>query len=104
APTLDHYGLLLSAVQELRTGSGALHGWGPGRREAVLAQLTAVLNRPEWRAVPEDRDSEVPSVRWRAGWARRARAQALRDPRVPTERLRVEVFERDPVDRGTIEV
>lgn len=104
APTLDHYGLLLSAVQELRTGTGALHGWGPGRREAVLARLTAVLNRPEWRAVPDDRDAEDPGVRWRAGWARRARAQALRDPRVPTERLRVEVFERDPVDRGTIEV
>lgn len=78
-PSLDHYALLLSAVQELRTGSGMVHDWGPGRRQAVLALLTAVLDRPEWQAVP-DRDGDDPGVRWRAGWARRARAQALYAP------------------------
>ncbi|WP_240799426.1 hypothetical protein [Streptomyces sp. A0958] len=31
-PTLDHYGLLVTAVQELRTGSCMLHDWGPAGR------------------------------------------------------------------------
>lgn len=108
-PTLDHYGLVLSAVQELRSGPGRLHDWGlpglpglAGRREAVIAALVAVLDRAEWRAVLE-RDGADAGARRRTAWARRARAQVARDPAGPAEGLRIEVAERDPVDPDTVE-
>lgn len=50
-PTLDHYGLLLSAAFDLHSGPSRLRDWGPGRREALLAELESVLRRPEWCAV-----------------------------------------------------
>lgn len=110
-PTLDHYALLLSAAQELSSGAGVLHDWGgPGRREAVVAELVAVLDRPEWRTVVDgerEREryegGEYGGVRRRAEWARRARRQLARGPAGPVEGLRVEVAERDPLEPGTVE-
>ncbi|MGQ4485303.1 hypothetical protein ACN6LM_000282 [Streptomyces sp. SAS_281] len=101
-PTLDHHALLLSAVQELSTGPAVLHDWGPGRREAALAELAAVLRRPEWRAVP-DGEGDEPVVRRRVAWVRRTRAQLLGAPRSPGARLRLAVHERDPGDPATVE-
>ncbi|MFI7366436.1 hypothetical protein ACIBO4_30255 [Streptomyces sp. NPDC050149] len=113
APTLDHYALLLSAAQELSSGAGALHDWGgPGRREAVVSELVAVLDRPEWRtAVDGDGDGdgvvggegESGGVRRRTEWARRARRQLTRGPAGPLKGLRIEVAERDPLEPGTVE-
>ncbi|WP_242441977.1 hypothetical protein [Streptomyces sp. CB02460] len=99
--TLDHHALLLSAVQELSTGPAVLHDWGPGRREAALSELTAVLGRPEWRVVPDV--GEDSGVRWRAAWVRRTRAQVLGASRSPGARLRIAVHERDPGDPATVE-
>lgn len=102
--TLDHHALLLSAVQELSTGPAVLHDWGTGRREAVLSELTAVLDRPEWRAVPDGAGDE-PGVRRRVAWVRRTRAQVLGAgaPQAPGARLRIAVHERDPGDPATVE-
>ncbi|PZT75601.1 hypothetical protein [Streptomyces sp. AC1-42W] len=122
APTLDHQALLLSALQELRTGPAMLHDWGPGRWEAALAELTAVLERPEWRALPAYEGEET-GVRRRLAWMRRTRAQVLRAPYEPAptavpsgppaatassspsgfSRLAIEICERDPDDPDTIE-
>ncbi|WP_330312949.1 hypothetical protein OHS17_17755 [Streptomyces sp. NBC_00523] len=101
-PTLDHHALLLSAVQELSTGPAVLHDWGPGRREAALSELTAVLRRPEWCVVP-DGEGDEPGVRWRAAWVRRTRAQVLGAPQEPGARLRIAVHERDPDEPGAVE-
>ncbi|TXS41981.1 hypothetical protein EAO72_15720 [Streptomyces sp. or43] len=102
-PTLDHYALLLSAAQELSSGTGVLHDWGgPGRREAVVAELVAVLDRPAWRTVV-DEEAEPGGVRRRTEWARRARRQLARGPAGPVEGLRIDVAERDPLDPGTVE-
>lgn len=101
-PTLDHHALLLSAVQELSTGPAALHDWGPGRREAALSELTAVLRRPEWCVVPDEQGDE-PGVRWRVAWVRRTRAQVLGAPQETGARLRIAVHERDPGDSGAVE-
>ncbi|MEU2025045.1 hypothetical protein ABZ565_23305 [Streptomyces sp. NPDC016469] len=101
-PTLDHHALLLSAVQELRTGPAVLHDWGPGQREAALSELTAVLHRPEWRAVPGGEGDDT-GVRRRVAWVRRTRAQVLGAPRSPGARLRIAVHERDPGDPATVE-
>lgn len=119
APTFDHYGLLLSAAQELVGGAGALHDWGgSGRREAAVAELVAVLDRPEWRTVADaDADGdgdgdgdgfglgegESGGVQRRIEWARRARRQLARGPAGPVEGLRIEVAERDPLEPGTVE-
>ncbi|WP_330239888.1 hypothetical protein [Streptomyces sp. NBC_00525] len=111
APTLDHHALLLSAAQELRTGPAMLHDWGPGRREAALAELTAVLERPEWRAFPAYEGEET-GVRRRLAWVRRTRAQVLRAPYGPAptaspsglSRLAIGICERDPDDPDTVEV
>lgn len=103
APTLDHYALLLSAAQELSSGAGVLHDWGgPGRREAVVSELLAVLDRPAWRTAV-DREGVPGSVRRRTEWARRARRQLARGPAGPVEGLRIEVAERDPLEPGTVE-
>ncbi|NEC69275.1 hypothetical protein G3I41_32535 [Streptomyces sp. SID9727] len=102
-PTLDHHALLLSAVQELSTGPAVLHDWGSGRREAALAELTAVLRRPEWRTVPDGEGDDDAGVRRRAAWVRRTRAQVLDPPRSPGARLRIAVHERDPGDPATVE-
>ncbi|TRV72907.1 hypothetical protein FKN01_28830 [Streptomyces sp. 130] len=101
--TLDHHALLLSAVQELSTGPAVLHDWGPGRREAALSELTAVLRRPEWCAPPVGEGDDGPVVRRRVAWARRTRAQVLGAPRSPDTRLRIAVHERDPGDPAAIE-
>ncbi|MEW2128438.1 hypothetical protein AB0891_32500 [Streptomyces sp. NPDC007259] len=101
-PTPDHQALVLSAVQELRTGPAMLHDWGPGRREAALSELTAVLNRPAWQTLP-DRESDDPGVRRRLAWIRRTRAYVLRSPHAPSARLRIEIHDRDPADRATVE-
>ncbi|WP_406285700.1 hypothetical protein [Streptomyces sp. NBC_00209] len=93
--TLDHHALLLSAVQELSTGPTVLHAWGPGRREAALSQLMAVLRRPEWWVVP-DGEGDESGVRWRVAWVRRTRAQVLGAPQAPGARLRIAIHERDP--------
>ncbi|MGW0938333.1 hypothetical protein [Streptomyces sp. NPDC002666] len=115
APTLDHYGLLLSAAQELSSGAGVLHDWGgPGRREAVVSELVAVLDRPEWRTVVDGEgdgdgfgegagEGESGGVWRRTEWARRARRQLARRPAGPVEGLRIEVAERDPLEPGTVE-
>ncbi|MGW2593240.1 hypothetical protein ACWCXC_23630 [Streptomyces sp. NPDC001515] len=60
APTLDHYALVVSAADELRSGSGPLHRWRPGRRAAVLAALDSVLDRPAWKAVLLDDSGSRP--------------------------------------------
>ncbi|WP_405937926.1 hypothetical protein OG338_15770 [Streptomyces sp. NBC_00726] len=99
---LGHHALLLSAVQELSTGPAVLHDWGPGRREAVLSELTAVLRRPEWCVAP-DGEGDEPGVRWRVAWLRRTRAQLLGPPQAPGARLRIAVHERDPDDPGAVE-
>ncbi|WP_328895348.1 hypothetical protein [Streptomyces sp. NBC_00236] len=104
-PTLDHYALLLSAAQELAGGAGALHDWGgSGRREAAVAELVAVLDRPEWRTVV-DRDGQgrPGGVRRRAEWARRVRRQLAHRPAATAEGLRIEVAERDPLEPGPVE-
>ena len=103
-PTPGHQALLLSAVQELRTGPVMLHDWAPGRREAALSELTAVLNRPEWRAVP-DQEGDGPGARRRLAWIRRTRARLLRSPSpcAPPAPLRIEVHHRDPDDPATVE-
>ncbi|MFE9853754.1 hypothetical protein [Streptomyces sp. NPDC005780] len=107
APTLDHYALLLSAAQELSSGAGVLHDWGgPGRRQAVVAELVAVLDRPDWRTVVDregDGAGESGGVRRRTEWARRARRQLARRPAGTVEGLRIEVAERDPLEPGTVE-
>ncbi|WP_405898994.1 hypothetical protein OG242_17125 [Streptomyces sp. NBC_00727] len=100
--TPDHHALLLSAVQELRTGPVILHDWGPGRREAAQSQLTAVLSRPEWQAVA-DQEGDGPGARRRFAWMRRTRARALRSPCAPPAPLRIEVHHRDPDDPATVE-
>ncbi|MGW7595596.1 hypothetical protein ACWGK9_41865, partial [Streptomyces rubiginosohelvolus] len=100
--TLDHHALLLSAVQELSTGPAVLHDWGTGRREAALSELTAVLRRPEWRAVPDEAGGDA-GVRRRVAWVRRTRAQVLDAPHSPGARLRIAVHERDPGDPATVE-
>ncbi|MGW2471452.1 hypothetical protein [Streptomyces sp. NPDC001665] len=100
--TLDHHALLLSAVQELSTGPAVLHDWGAGRREAALAELTAVLGRPEWREVPDAGDE--PGARWRGAWVRRTRAQVPGARDAPGARLRIAVHVRDPDDPATVEV
>ncbi|MFJ7628460.1 hypothetical protein ACIQZN_18400 [Streptomyces sp. NPDC097595] len=102
--TLDHHALLLSAVQELSTGPAVLHDWGPGRREAALSELTAVLGRPEWRAVPDAGAGDEPGVRWRVAWVRRTRARVLGAAEAPFARLRIAIHERDPDDPATVEV
>ncbi|NED12293.1 hypothetical protein G3I33_12395 [Streptomyces sp. SID9124] len=101
-PTPDHHAVLLSAVQELRTGPVMLHDWDPGRREAVLAELTAVLSRPEWQAVL-DLEGEDPGGRRRLAWMGRTRARVLRSPRAPSAPLRIEVHHRDPDDPAVVE-
>ncbi|MFF7341720.1 hypothetical protein ACFZAT_30945 [Streptomyces sp. NPDC008163] len=99
--TLGHHALLLSAVQELSTGPAVLHDWGAGRRESALAELTAVLERPEWREVP-DAGAE-PAARRRVAWVRRTRAQLLGAPEASGARLRMAIHERDPDDPATVE-
>ncbi|WP_406094384.1 hypothetical protein [Streptomyces sp. NBC_01013] len=102
APTLDHYALLLSAVQELRSGPVVLHDWGPGQREALLSELVTVLDRAEWRAVV-DRDGEDAGGRRRTEWARRVRRQLSHGQDGPVEGLRIEITDRDPADPATVE-
>lgn len=74
-PTLDHYGLLLSAAFDLHSGPSRLRAWGPGRREALLAELESVLRRPEWSAVtaPDAEPGEGADgvARRRFQWVRR---------------------------------
>ncbi|MFE6767303.1 hypothetical protein [Streptomyces sp. NPDC057689] len=101
-PTPGHHAVLLSAVQELRTGPVMLHDWGPGRREAALAELTAVLSRPEWQAVL-GLEGDGPGGRRRLAWMRRTRAWALRSPCAPSAPLRIEVHHRDPDDPAVVE-
>ncbi|WP_345116043.1 hypothetical protein [Streptomyces drozdowiczii] len=101
-PTPGHHAVLLSAVQELRTGPVMLHDWGPGRREAALAELTAVLSRPEWQAVL-DLEGDGPGGRRRLAWMRRTRARVLRSSCAPSAPLRIEVHHRDPDDPAVVE-
>ncbi|MEU2247366.1 hypothetical protein [Streptomyces sp. NPDC019224] len=101
-PTVDHHALLLSAVQELRTGPVMLHDWGPGRREAALSELTAVLSRPEWRTVPSH-GSDGPGERRRLAWIQRTRARVLRSSCAPSAPLCIEIHDRDPADPATVE-
>ncbi|WNI23419.1 hypothetical protein [Streptomyces sp. ITFR-16] len=101
-PTLDHCALLLSAAQELRSGAAVLHGWGPGRREALLAELATVLGRARWRAVV-DRDGGDTAGRRRIAWARRVRGQLARVPAGRPRAPRIEIVQRDPQDPGTVE-
>ncbi|MFE6978007.1 hypothetical protein [Streptomyces sp. NPDC057682] len=124
-PTLDHYALVLSAADELRSGSGPLYPWRPGAREAVLAELESILDRAAWRALldgsgPGGEGSgggvgggagEDEGIEWRRRieWARRSRlSRRSREGRVRGEdgagaRLRIEVVERDPADPDVIE-
>ncbi|WP_406452787.1 hypothetical protein OG782_19895 [Streptomyces sp. NBC_00876] len=117
-PTLDHYALLLSTALDLTGGPGRLHDWGRGRRrEALLDELEAVLDRPAWRAVLEpaaEPGAEAGAVeRRRFLWARRTAGRPFSgiadiadsgEPGEEARRLRIEIVERDPADSGTVEV
>ncbi|MER5279654.1 hypothetical protein ABT025_28515 [Streptomyces sp. NPDC002809] len=129
-PTLDHYGLLLSAAFELQSGPSRLHDWGPGRCEALLAELESVLNRPAWQGVLEPGAEPGEGVDRgecrRSDWARRNARRPFRDSvgavgAVHAEgavgavgfvgraggvgpNLRIETVVRDPIDSGEIEV
>ncbi len=114
-PTLDHYGLLLSAKFELHSGPSRLHDWGPGRREALLAELESVLNRPAWQGVlepgAEPAEGGDRGERRRFEWARRNARRPLAGPMGPVgpadpvgRLLRIETVVRDPIDSDTVEV
>ncbi|WP_329306597.1 hypothetical protein OG322_16705 [Streptomyces sp. NBC_01260] len=121
-PTLDHYGILLSAALDLHSGPSRLHAWGPGVCEELLEELDAVLSRPEYRAVLHaevgdagdvgdtgSRPGTGPGIggvaeRRRIDWARRAARQPFRRLTEPAGRLRIETVVRDPVEPDTVEV
>ncbi|MDK0521042.1 hypothetical protein [Streptomyces sp. ML-6] len=118
-PGIDHYALLLSVALELHSGPSRILDWETGRREALLAALESVLNRPGWKAVVSDggpgenrnpepgpvpeSDSAAVERRWRADWIRRTARRPFRRVTGPKEPLRFECTELDPGDRGGTE-
>ncbi|MFB6505997.1 MULTISPECIES: hypothetical protein [unclassified Streptomyces] len=118
-PGVDHYALLLSVALELHSGPSRILDWEPGRREALLDALESVLNRPGWKAVVSDGDTEegrspepgrdaesgatAVERRWRVEWIRRTARWPFRRIAGPEERLRFECVEHDPGERGGAE-
>ncbi|GAA4896293.1 hypothetical protein ACFPM3_15885 [Streptomyces coeruleoprunus] len=100
--TLDHYALLLSLAVDLHSGPSFHLDWRPGRREALLDTLEAVLSAPAWAAVAAEEPAD-PALLHRARWIRRtARIPFARRPGTPP-RLRIEVAVPDPAQSAMVE-
>ncbi|MGW6389135.1 hypothetical protein ACWFR1_01230 [Streptomyces sp. NPDC055103] len=96
---LDHRAALVTLALDLHSGAGHLLAWPPGRREAVLDTLLAVVG--ETAEKPAD-----PVGRRRADWIRRTTRQLRTAPGGEpsrTPRLRIEVAVGDPAEPEVFE-
>jgi hypothetical protein len=101
-PSMERYALMVSLLEDLRTGYAACLDWDPGERHDVLDRLRATLRRDGWAApLAEAGKSPDPLVRRRAEWARTAvRSSGPDEDRGGPRRLDVDIAVLDPCRRG----
>ncbi|MFI9048299.1 hypothetical protein [Streptomyces sp. NPDC053427] len=99
-PTLDNAAMLLSLALDLRSGTGVLLDWPPGRRAALLESLGRLLAGPRWAAVGAAASGT--DQRLRADWIRRTGRQPFGRSAPPCG-LSIEVVAGDPADREPVE-
>ena len=106
AASMERYAMLVSLIDELRTGYAACLEWTPGQREETLAHLCTTVQREDWRDHPVAAlRSEDPLVRRRAEWAQGAIVDASGAADRPSmgQRLQIAVVVPDPGSRGDVQ-
>ncbi|WP_203704599.1 hypothetical protein [Asanoa iriomotensis] len=98
--SMERLAMIVSLIDDLRTGYAAGLDWDAGEREKTLSQLRETVRQDGWQDVLRKAlCSPDPLTRHRASWARAAIA-AVEDR---AARLQVHVVAGDPLRRGSVE-
>lgn len=101
--SMERLAMLVSLIEDLRTGRAACLDWPPGQRQEVLARLCTTVRRDDWRThLVAALQSPDPLVRRRAEWAQ----AAIRDPvdvSWQPPRMQIHVVAPDPCRNGDVE-